>query len=478
MSNSLNGISKPKFKNNNNFLIEKQKKLIPQISKLKLQNPNESLPEEVDTTHLKCKKDKIIEELYKTEYSYLKHLKILLSKMDKELFDKNNKNCLEIESEELKKLFLNLRWIYQVNALFFNTLTEKIVNWDENSKIGDFFMEYIPYLKMYQDYFRNFDVSQKHIIQILQKSKKFVKWELEKRKKYGHDLCSLLIMPIQRLPRYELFLKGLVNITLQKHHDFEDLTKSFKMILEVNKKLNESIKNELNQKIMLELQNRLSSSKLENIVVPHRTFIQQGSFTKMKGKTMERRNFYLFSDVLITEAIVFGSGLIDDVLYLKETIIEDLPKQNKVENAFLIISKENSFIAAFDEYKMKKYVYYKMKKTVSQLKKKIKSFYIKNNKNTTEKKKSKTKNNIRNSPVWIPDCCAMECASCRMKFTMIKRRHHCRECGLCVCQKCSSHTALLPYRNKTRKVRVCDRCFFKIVEEQEKIEIKKKKKKI
>lgn len=34
------------------------------------------------------------------------------------------------------------------------------------------------------------------------------------------------------------------------------------------------------------------------------------------------------------------------------------------------------------------------------------------------------------APLWIPDADASSCLHCDMKFTVIKRRHHCRACGL------------------------------------------------
>lgn len=36
----------------------------------------------------------------------------------------------------------------------------------------------------------------------------------------------------------------------------------------------------------------------------------------------------------------------------------------------------------------------------------------------------------KEAPLWIPDSEAMTCLHCDMKFTMLKRRHHCRACGL------------------------------------------------
>lgn len=32
-------------------------------------------------------------------------------------------------------------------------------------------------------------------------------------------------------------------------------------------------------------------------------------------------------------------------------------------------------------------------------------------------------------PYWVPDEAAKSCMRCQLKFTVVKRRHHCRACG-------------------------------------------------
>jgi hypothetical protein len=40
---------------------------------------------------------------------------------------------------------------------------------------------------------------------------------------------------------------------------------------------------------------------------------------------------------------------------------------------------------------------------------------------------------------WVPDRDAPACTACTAAFTLFKRRHHCRGCGLVFCSECSNY---------------------------------------
>lgn len=44
------------------------------------------------------------------------------------------------------------------------------------------------------------------------------------------------------------------------------------------------------------------------------------------------------------------------------------------------------------------------------------------------------------APVWLPDRQSSHCMICNTSFTVIKRRHHCRKCGMYVLHKLESVT--------------------------------------
>ena len=61
-------------------------------------------------------------------------------------------------------------------------------------------------------------------------------------------------------------------------------------------------------------------------------------------------------------------------------------------------------------------------------------------------------------PYWMPDQDAPTCLLCMVRFTVLKRRHHCRACGKVYCANCCNQKAKLPYLCY-KDARVCNTCF-------------------
>ena len=63
------------------------------------------------------------------------------------------------------------------------------------------------------------------------------------------------------------------------------------------------------------------------------------------------------------------------------------------------------------------------------------------------------------APVWVADELVRNCNACGQSFNLIRRRHHCRNCGHIYCNPCSSHFVPLTQFGYNRPVRVCDFCY-------------------
>jgi hypothetical protein len=62
------------------------------------------------------------------------------------------------------------------------------------------------------------------------------------------------------------------------------------------------------------------------------------------------------------------------------------------------------------------------------------------------------------APVWVPDSEVTKCTLCGEKFLIIRRKHHCRQCGNIICSDCSKKKKDIPGQGIQR---VCDSCFEK-----------------
>ncbi|PAA54220.1 hypothetical protein BOX15_Mlig029316g1, partial [Macrostomum lignano] len=65
-------------------------------------------------------------------------------------------------------------------------------------------------------------------------------------------------------------------------------------------------------------------------------------------------------------------------------------------------------------------------------------------------------------PAWIPDSEAPVCMQCEARFTVLRRRHHCRACGRVFCANCAAYTARLAFLDND-KARVCAVCYQELI---------------
>ena len=63
----------------------------------------------------------------------------------------------------------------------------------------------------------------------------------------------------------------------------------------------------------------------------------------------------------------------------------------------------------------------------------------------------------RVQPFWVPDADAPDCMICACRFTLVKRRHHCRACGKVLCAACCNEKHSLVYL-ENKEGRVCTPC--------------------
>jgi hypothetical protein len=96
-----------------------------------------------------------------------------------------------------------------------------------------------------------------HAVELLEKlQQRSLFGEIIRKLKYQNGLASLLITPVQRLPRYNLLLRDLLKHTPINHPDFEQLKKSIDQIQQLCDRLDVCTSTAMNVQIMTDLAKR------------------------------------------------------------------------------------------------------------------------------------------------------------------------------------------------------------------------------
>jgi len=163
------------------------------------------------------------------------------------------------------------------------------------------------------------------------------------------DLPSLLIMPIQRLPRYLLLLEDLHRETAPDHSDFPDLSKSIKILKQVADEMNNAVKQAENINKILDIQNSLNSKII--LLTPSRNWIREGQTTVSNIKDSKKITgvVYLFNDMilLIRKALLIQASSLEEQLLLDTCTIQDMPDTGVSPNSFQVATGKKTFTLSF-----------------------------------------------------------------------------------------------------------------------------------
>lgn len=71
---------------------------------------------------------------------------------------------------------------------------------------------------------------------------------------------------------------------------------------------------------------------------------------------------------------------------------------------------------------------------------------------------------------WERDADVSFCNACSKRFTLLVRKHHCRNCGMIFCSECSQQRCKIVEKNYQTPVRVCARCHFALTSGEPEVE--------
>jgi hypothetical protein len=164
-------------------------------------------------------------------------------------------------------------------------------------------------------------------------------------------LHDLLIMPIQRLPRYLLLLRDLLKDTDAAHPDFNNINKAISSISSVTDKVNEAIRLAESQQKLLELDRRITVNrhKMPRLIQPGRGLFKEGKLGKITSRFVRKGvRFFITTDLLIYAYRIHGGNPINCKLHFKGAIpigtawIRDLQDAD-YKNVFQVVSPKKTY---------------------------------------------------------------------------------------------------------------------------------------
>lgn len=142
-----------------------------------------------------------VQEILTSERSYINQLQILMKYFVSPLKDQDI-----ISGDEFTILFGQIEMIYNLNTELLKNLESDLGN------VGKAFLRLAPFFKLYSVYAFDYNRSQIVLQELTEKNQKFRKFleQNESRPEVQTKLMSLLISPIQRVPRYRLLLQQVI----------------------------------------------------------------------------------------------------------------------------------------------------------------------------------------------------------------------------------------------------------------------------
>uniref|UniRef100_A0A8C8DJN7 FERM, ARHGEF and pleckstrin domain-containing protein 1 n=1 Tax=Oryzias sinensis TaxID=183150 RepID=A0A8C8DJN7_9TELE len=244
----------------------------------------------------------IAKELLTTERTYLKDLEVVTSFQSAVGQDEATPDSLK---ETLLSTFEPLQ---KFHTGFLREVEQRLALWEGRSnahikgdyqRVGDVMLKNLQALKP-------LTVNLSKQSEVLLKLEKACKAsrrmdslcrDFELQKVCYVPLNVFILRPLHRLVHYKQILESLCKHYPATHVDFRDCRAALAEVSEVVDQLQGNLVEMENLQKLLELKKDLIG--VDNLVVPGREFIRLGCLSKLSGKGLQQRMFFLFNDVIL-----------------------------------------------------------------------------------------------------------------------------------------------------------------------------------
>ena len=233
----------------------------------------------------------LIKEIIDTEENYVKLLTLVEKSFNKQFFVD-----LKLGVNVFSRTFKSLGEIRPSHVQFLEALRK--VGTDVEASIGNVFLKYMSLFKVASPHVSNYSAANSEIVALLRKNKAFAdaaKAVVENVFKDKETVDGLLVIPVQRIPRYPMLLKQLLKLTPEIHWDYDDIQQAHDELSEMVKVIDSKKKEQDERNFVSDVQQKLGSS-VQVLKAGRRGYL---ALEKVKINDDFKASLYLFNDVIL-----------------------------------------------------------------------------------------------------------------------------------------------------------------------------------
>lgn len=244
----------------------------------------------------------IAKEVSTTEKTYLKDLEVITSWLQSAVSREDSM------PETLRNLiFPNFEPLHKFHTNFLKEIEQRLALWEgrsnahirDHQRIGDVMLRNIQGMKQLAAHLWKHGEALEALESSVRSSRRLESLcrDFEQQKVCYLPLNTFLLRPLHRLMHYKQVLERLCKHHPPSHPDFRDCRAALAEVTEMVAQLHGTMIKMENFQKLHELKKDLIG--IDNLVVPGREFIRLGSLSKLSGKGLQQRMFFLFNDVLL-----------------------------------------------------------------------------------------------------------------------------------------------------------------------------------
>lgn len=263
-------------------------------------------------------REKVALEFLTTEQFYTQGLMILVNDylLGLKAVAAEKKDISEIEVNEI---FMGIEEILSISDKLLAHLEERFYTWDEDGQdhLGDIFSYFAPQFEdPYCTYIAKYEEAMKKMQEKREKNSSWrkVMEEIDKRISATTNLKfpDYFIMPVQRVPRYNLLIRDLKAKTPEEHPDYAELTLAGDAMDKLAVSVNEYIRNAESLSHLKLIKERSGFEKIDIIPEPYyanRMWLKDGEILAIfdldrNVKEKKHCDLMLFSDIIVASAFL------------------------------------------------------------------------------------------------------------------------------------------------------------------------------